>query len=102
MNDSAVAAAIKTVIDRLQLELGVIEKTGFISYFLICADFIRHGREKGISCVARGSAAGSIVTYLLDIANVDPIRYGLLFLLTIQVRRSIACNKKKFIYFLRL
>jgi len=74
-----VAAAIKTVIDRLQLELKVIEKTGFISYFLICADFIRHGREKGISCVARGSAAGSIVTYLLEIANVDPIRYGLLF-----------------------
>ncbi len=71
--------AIKAVIDRLQLELGVIEKTGFISYFLIVADFIRHGREKGISCVARGSAAGSLVTYLLEIANVDPIRYGLLF-----------------------
>ncbi len=79
INDPAVAAAIKTVIDRLQLELTVIEKTGFISYFLIVADFIRHGREKGISCVARGSAAGSIVTYLLEIANVDPIRYGLLF-----------------------
>ena len=77
--DPAVAAAIKVVIDRLQLELGVIEKTGFISYFLIVADFIRHGRERGISCVARGSAAGSIVTYLLEIANVDPIRYGLLF-----------------------
>jgi len=79
LNDPEVAAAIKVVIDRLQLELGVIEKTGFISYFLIVADFIRHGREKGISCVARGSAAGSIVTYLLEIANVDPIRYGLLF-----------------------
>ena len=78
-DDPAVAAAIKVVIDRLQLELTVIEKTGFISYFLIVADFIRHGREIGISCVARGSAAGSIVTYLLDIANVDPIRYGLLF-----------------------
>ena len=77
--DPAVAAAIKVVIDRLQLELGVIEKTGFISYFLIVADFIRHGREHGISCVARGSAAGSLVTYLLEIANVDPIRYGLLF-----------------------
>ena len=77
--DPAVAAAIKVVIDRLQLELTVIEKTGFISYFLIVADFIRHGREIGISCVARGSAAGSLVTYLLDIANVDPIRYGLLF-----------------------
>jgi len=79
MTDPEVAEAIKAVIDRLQLELKVIEKTGFISYFLIVADFIRHGREKGISCVARGSAAGSIVTYLLDIANVDPIRYGLLF-----------------------
>jgi DNA polymerase-3 subunit alpha len=75
----AVAAAIKAIIDRLQVELGVIEKTGFISYFLIVADFVRHGRNHGVSCVARGSAAGSIVTYLLEIANVDPIRYALLF-----------------------
>src|SRR5258708_17650283 len=75
----AIAAAIKTVMDRLHVELGVIEKTGFISYFLIVADFIRYGREHGIACVARGSAAGSLVTYLLEIANVDPIRYGLLF-----------------------
>ncbi len=79
LDDPAIAAAVKTVIDRLQLELGVIEKTGFISYFLIVGDFIRYGRSQGISCVARGSAAGSIVTYLLEIANVDPIRYGLLF-----------------------
>src|SRR6185312_4032821 len=79
INDPAVAAAIKTVIDRLQMELVVIEKTGFISYFLIVGDFVRKGREMGVACVARGSAAGSIVTYLLDIANVDPIRYGLLF-----------------------
>jgi DNA polymerase III subunit alpha len=79
INDPAVAAAIKTVIDRLQVELGVIEKTGFISYFLIVGDFIRKGREMGVACVARGSAAGSLVTYLLEIANVDPIRYGLLF-----------------------
>jgi DNA polymerase III subunit alpha len=79
MDEAAIAAAIKVVIDRLQIELGVIEKTGFISYFLIVGDFIRYGRSQGISCVARGSAAGSIVTYLLEIANVDPIRYGLLF-----------------------
>jgi DNA polymerase-3 subunit alpha len=79
LKDPAVAAAIKTVIDRLQLELKVIEKTGFISYFLIVGDFIRYGHEHGIACVARGSAAGSIVTYLLEISNVDPIRYGLLF-----------------------
>jgi DNA polymerase III subunit alpha len=75
----AIAAAIKVVIDRLQLELTVIEKTGFISYFLITADFVAKGREMGVACVARGSAAGSLVTYLLDIANVDPIRYQLLF-----------------------
>jgi len=74
-----VTAAIKTVIDRLDVEMEVIEKTGFISYFLIVGDFIRYGRSQGISCVARGSAAGSLVTYLLEIANVDPIRYGLLF-----------------------
>ena len=70
LKDPAVAAAIKTVIDRLQLELKVIEKTGFISYFLIVGDFIRYGHEHGIACVARGSAAGSIVTYLLEISNV--------------------------------
>jgi len=78
-NDPDVAAAIKAVMDRLQLELKVIEKTGFLSYFLIVGDFIRYGHEHGIACVARGSAAGSIVTYLLEISNVDPIRYGLLF-----------------------
>ncbi len=72
-------AAIKTVIDRLQVELKIIELQGYISYFLIVADFVQYGRSKGISCVARGSAAGSIVTYLLEIANVDPIRYALLF-----------------------
>ena len=72
-------AGLKAVMDRLAVELKVIEKTGFISYFLIVGDFVRYGRSKGISCVARGSAAGSIVTYLLEISNVDPIRYGLLF-----------------------
>ncbi|MFZ1072437.1 MAG: DNA polymerase III subunit alpha [Verrucomicrobiia bacterium] len=77
--DPQAAAAIKTIIDRLKLELTVIEKTGFLSYFLIVGDFIRYGHEHGIACVARGSAAGSIVTYLLEISNVDPIRYGLLF-----------------------
>ncbi|HEY1718265.1 MAG TPA: DNA polymerase III subunit alpha [Verrucomicrobiae bacterium] len=79
MQDPAVAAAVKVIIDRLNVELAVIEKTGFISYFLIVGDFIRKGREMGVTCVARGSAAGSLVIYLLEIANVDPIRYGLLF-----------------------
>jgi DNA polymerase III subunit alpha len=73
------AAGIKAVMDRLEIELKVIEKTSFISYFLIVGDFVRYGRSKGVTCVARGSAAGSIVTYLLEISNIDPIRYGLLF-----------------------
>ncbi|HOC55047.1 MAG TPA: DNA polymerase III subunit alpha [Verrucomicrobiota bacterium] len=77
--DPAVAAAVKALLDRLQLELKVIEKTGFVSYFLIVGDFIRYGHEHGIPCSARGSAAGSLVTYLLGISNVCPIRYGLLF-----------------------
>ncbi len=71
--------AVKALIERLEMELGVIEKTGFVSYFLIVGDFVRYGRSKGVSCVARGSAAGSLVTYLLEISNVDPIRYNLLF-----------------------
>jgi DNA polymerase-3 subunit alpha len=77
--DATEADAVKILIDRLQTEMKVIEDTGFLSYFLIVADFIRYGHEHGITCVARGSAAGSLVIYLLEIANVDPIRYGLLF-----------------------
>ena len=79
LNEGRVAAGAKAILERLQLELAVIEKTGFTSYFLIVGDFVRYGHEKGVACVARGSAAGSIVTYLLGISNVDPIRYGLLF-----------------------
>jgi DNA polymerase-3 subunit alpha len=75
----AVAAAIQAILDRLQMELDIIERTGFVSYFLIVGDFVRYGRSQGIACVARGSAAGSLVTYLLEISNVDPLRYGLLF-----------------------
>ncbi|MBI3852456.1 MAG: DNA polymerase III subunit alpha [Verrucomicrobia bacterium] len=74
-----VAKAVQAVIDRVQSELKVIQESGFTSYFLIVGDFVRYGHSKGISCVARGSAAGSIVAYLLEISNVDPIRYGLLF-----------------------
>ena len=77
--DPAVAAALQDVLDRIEVEMDVIKKTGFIDYFLIVGDFVQHGREQGIACVARGSAAGSLVTYLLEISNVDPLRYGLLF-----------------------
>jgi DNA polymerase-3 subunit alpha len=79
LKDPAVAQAIKGVLDRLEMEFKVIDKSGFVSYFLIVGDFVHYGRSKGVACVARGSAAGSLVTYLLAISNVDPIRYVLLF-----------------------
>jgi DNA polymerase-3 subunit alpha len=66
--------------ERLEYEIGVVEKMGFPSYFLIVSDFIRHARETGISVgPGRGSAAGSIVAWALRITEIDPLRYDLLF-----------------------
>jgi DNA polymerase-3 subunit alpha len=65
--------------DRLEYELGIINEMGFDTYFLIVWDLCRHAREKGIWYNARGSAAGSIVAYTLDITLVDPIEQGLIF-----------------------
>jgi DNA polymerase-3 subunit alpha len=66
--------------ERLEYEIGVVEKMGFPSYFLIVSDFIRHAREKGISVgPGRGSAAGSIVSWALRITEIDPLKYDLLF-----------------------
>ena len=65
--------------DRLNFELGVIEKMGFASYFLIVWDFARVARDKGIPCSARGSACGAIVAYVLGLSDVCPIKYDLLF-----------------------
>jgi len=73
------AAAIRVVIDRLQLELKAIEQAGLADYFLLVADSARYGRSIGASCLAIGSCPGSLVTYLLEISTVDPIRHGLLF-----------------------
>jgi len=65
---------------RLDYELAEIKRMGYPGYFLIVADFIRHAREKGIPVgPGRGSAAGSLVAYTLDITDVDPIRYELFF-----------------------
>jgi DNA polymerase III subunit alpha len=64
---------------RLDYELGVIHKMGFDAYFLIVWDLCRHAREQGIWYNARGSAAGSIVAYTLDITLVDPIEHSLIF-----------------------
>jgi DNA polymerase III subunit alpha len=65
---------------RLDYELSVIEKTGFVSYFLIVWDFIKHAKDKGIPVgPGRGSAAGSLIAYVLGITDIDPLRYGLIF-----------------------
>ena len=66
--------------ERLEYELGTIESMGFVDYFLIVSDFIAYAKRKGIPVgPGRGSAAGSIVAYSLEITNIDPIRFDLLF-----------------------
>ena len=66
--------------ERLDYELSVIEKMGFVDYFLIVMDFIAYAKNRGIAVgPGRGSGAGSIVAYCLRITNIDPIRYGLIF-----------------------
>ncbi len=66
--------------ERLEYELGVIFNMGFASYFLIVWDFINFARKRGIPVgPGRGSAAGSLVAYCLDITDIDPIKYNLLF-----------------------
>ena len=65
---------------RLDYELGVLEKLGFTSYFLIVWDFIHFAKQRGIPVgPGRGSAAGSMVAYVLGITDLDPVRYGLIF-----------------------
>lgn len=66
--------------ERLEYELGVIASMAYSTYFLIVWDFVRYSRENGIAVgPGRGSAAGSIVSYALEITSVDPLRYNLIF-----------------------
>ena len=66
--------------DRLSYELETIHQMGYVDYFLIVWDFIKYAKDHGISVgPGRGSAAGSIVSYCLEITTIDPIRYQLLF-----------------------
>jgi len=70
----------KEVVERMDYELGIIEKMGFAGYFLIVQDFINAARERDIPVgLGRGSAAGSLVAYSLGITDVDPLKYDLLF-----------------------
>ncbi len=67
-------------IERFKREMDIIKKMGYSSYFLIVWDFITHARKNGVPVgPGRGSAAGSLVSYCLDITELDPIKYGLLF-----------------------
>ena len=66
--------------NQLQYELGIIQQMGYVDYFLIVWDFIHFARKSGIAVgPGRGSAAGSLVSYSLEITNIDPIRYSLIF-----------------------
>ncbi len=73
-------AQAKTLVERLDYELSIIGRTGFIDYFLVVWDFIDWARRHGIPVgPGRGSGAGCLVAYLLGITNLDPLRFKLLF-----------------------
>lgn len=68
------------VLERIDMELGVLENMGYNGYFLIVQDFINWGKDQGIIFgPGRGSAAGSLIAYALSITDLDPLKYGLLF-----------------------
>lgn len=69
----------QVVIDRIERELGVINKLGFPNYFLIVWDFVNEARRQGIPATARGSGVGALVCYSLYLSHVCPIKYDLLF-----------------------
>ena len=70
----------KELIERLDYELGILERMDYVDYFLIVWDFIRFANETGIATGAgRGSAAASIIAYTLNITKIDPIKYKLIF-----------------------
>ena len=67
-------------LERLEYEIGVISRMGYVNYYLIVWDFIRHAKEQGIPVgPGRGSGAASIVAYCLHITEVDPMKYSLIF-----------------------
>ncbi len=68
------------LMERLRYEIETIKQMGYVDYFLIVSDFIRYAKQNGIAVgPGRGSAAGSIVAYCLEITDIDPIKYNLLF-----------------------
>jgi len=78
--DSLEPEQARVIRERLDLELEVMNDSGFASYFIVVWDFIQWAREQGIPVgPGRGSAAGSLVAYTLGITNIDPLKYDLLF-----------------------
>lgn len=77
------------VVQRLERELGVINKLGFPNYFLIVWDFVRHARELNVPATARGSGVGALVCFALYLSHVCPIKYDLLF------ERFLDLNRKE-------
>ena len=73
------AAGVRAARARLDEELAIIERLGFTDYFLLVAEIVAFARAQGIPTVGRGSGASSIVSYVLGITNVDPLRHGLCF-----------------------
>ena len=70
----------KEIIDRAEYEISVIKKMGYVDYFLIVWDFIHYAKSQGIPVgPGRGSGAGSIIAYAIEITDIDPIKYNLLF-----------------------
>jgi len=70
----------KDIIERKEYELGVIKKMGYVDYFLIVWDYVHYAKSHGIPVgPGRGSGAGSIVAYAIEITDIDPIKYGLIF-----------------------
>ena len=68
------------ILKRAEYEIGIIEKMGFVDYFLIVWDFIHYAKTNGIPVgPGRGSGAGSIIAYAMEITDIDPMKYGLLF-----------------------
>jgi DNA polymerase III subunit alpha len=74
------AGADSELVKRLDYEVDILEKAGFVSYFLIVWDFIHFAKQRGIPVgPGRGSAAGSLVAYVLGITDIDPLQFGLIF-----------------------
>lgn len=84
----AIAGWGPTYVERLDRELALIHEKQFESYFLVVADMVRWAKQRMLVGPARGSAAGSLVCYLLGITEVDPIPYGLIFERFVDVTRA--------------